>query len=215
MKQSLKSRYAVYAAAAACVLGMTFLQPIPVGAEELSGEYYEETYDQTEWTTEQEEETSEAVTEAVTARTGTYTIEDGWSIDDASSTQEKTVYRRSDAQGADYMSTITCSYLDTNYSVFEYEQLRDMLTNNLLYTNVNAQISTSAIYTDAKDYLYIILVDDTAQDYRDTYCYVVGDYRCFCVAIQEYRDEAEQLSAQEQKTPQEVGQTVAEKFVWN
>lgn len=155
---------------------------------------------------------TEAAQEALT---GTYTMESGWSADDSQSTSDKTVYKMDAFAGTENTSTITCSYLDTSYSVLEYEQLRDMLTNNLLYSNVNAQISTSAAYTDAKDYLYILIVDDSAQDYRNIYCYVVGDYRCFCVEVKEYRAEAEQLQAQELKTPQEAGQSAAQSFVWN
>lgn len=148
------------------------------------------------------------------AMTGTYTAPDGWSEDTDQSTQERTVYMPDGKGGEEGSSTISCSYLDTNYSVLEYEQLRDMLTNNLLYSNVNAQISTSAAYTKAKDYLYILIVDDSAEDYRDIYHYVVGDYRCFCVEVREYRAEAEQMAAAGQKTPQQAGQGVAEDFVW-
>ena len=157
-------------------------------------------------------EVNEAVSQPLT---GTYTAAAGWSVDDNASSSEKTVYKQDGYVGTEGTSTISCSYLDTNYSVLEYEQLRDMLTNNLLYSNVNAQISASAIYTSAKDYLYILIVDDTSQDFRTVYCYVVGDYRCFCVEVKEYRGEAEQLRAQEQKTPQEAGQSIAESFVWN
>jgi hypothetical protein len=148
------------------------------------------------------------------AMTGTYSAPEGWSVDDSAGSAEKTVYVSDASAGTESTSTITCSYLDTNYSVLEYEQLRDMLTNNLLYSNVNAQISASAVYTNAKDYLYILLVDDSSQDFRNIYCYVVGDYRCFCVEVKEYRTEAEQLRAQEMNTPQEVGQSLAESFVW-
>lgn len=147
--------------------------------------------------------------------TGTYTMEDSWVTDDAQCTEEKTVYKQADRLEQEETSVITCSYLDTNYSVMEYEQLRDMLTNNLLYSNVNAQISTSAAYTTDKDYLYILIVDDSSQNYRSIYHYVVGDYRCFLVEVKEDRTEAEQARAKEQKTPQEVGQSVAEEFVWN
>ncbi len=148
-------------------------------------------------------------------RTGTFTVEDGWAVDSSESTKDVTVYRQSAQMDAEETSTITCSYMDTNYSVLEYEQLRDMLTNNLLYSNVNAQISTSAVYTQAKDYLYILIVDDSAQSYRDLYYYVVGDYRCFSLEVKEYRAEAEQAKAAQLLTPQEVGQKAAESFVWN
>ena len=136
-------------------------------------------------------------------------------LDDGASTSEKNVYKQEGLQDQAETSAITCSYIDTNYSVMEYEQLRDMLTNNLFYSNVNAQISTSAIYTNNKDYLYILIVDNSSQDYRNIYHYVVGDYRCFLVEVKEYRAEADQAKAQEQKTPQEIGQKVAEEFVWN
>lgn len=147
--------------------------------------------------------------------TGTYTVGAGWSVDDYAGTSEKTVYKQDALLGTENTSTITCSYLDTNYSVFEYEQLRDMLMNNLIYSDVNAQISASAVYTKAKDYLYILTADDSAKDYRDLYYYVVGDYRCFCVEVREYRAEAEQAKALDQKTPQEMGQSVSEEFTWN
>lgn len=147
--------------------------------------------------------------------TGTYTVEDGWSEDIEASDEEMQVYKQTSFGDQENTSTITCSYLDTNYSVLEYEQLRDMLTNNLVYNNVNAQISTSAVYTKEKDCLYIVIVDDSAQEYREIYHYVVGDYRCFCVEVREYRTEAEAAKAQEIKTPQEVGQKMAEEFVWD
>lgn len=148
------------------------------------------------------------------ALTGTYSVEEGWSVDADASTDEETVYKKDDCVGVENTSTITCSYMDTNYSVLEYEQLRDMLTNNLLYSNVNAQISTSAIYTQEKDYLYIVIVDDSALEYKDVYHYVVGDYRCFCVEVREYRAEADQDVADGVKTPHEVGQKTAEEFTW-
>lgn len=147
--------------------------------------------------------------------TGSYTVVDGWSQDMEVSTDEVVVYYQDAYQDAAVTSTISCTYMDTNYSVLDYEQLRDMLTNNLLYSNVNAQISTSAVYTLAKDYLYIVLVDDSAEDYRDIYHYVVGDYRCFCVQVKEYRSEAAQAQALEQDTPQEAGRKIAESFVWD
>lgn len=155
-----------------------------------------------------------AQTEA-SQKTGTYTLASGWSVDNAASTQERTVYKQDAKADQENTSTITFSYLDTSFSVLEYEQLRDMLTNNLLYSNVNAQLSSSAVYTDAKDYLYILIVDDASAEYRDIYCYVVGDYRCFCVEVREYRSEADELRAQKIQTPQEVGQEAAEGFVWN
>ncbi len=208
------------------MIGIAGFTAIPVQADELSEEYFEEngwTEDEffsdkdvlTEVQADGASADAEENVEAPAALTGTYSIDSGWSADSSASTESQTVYKQDACLGVDGTSTITCSYIDTNYSVFEYEQLRDMLTNNLLYSNVNAQISTSAVYTDAKDYLYILIVDDTSQDYRNIYCYVVGDYRCFCVEVKEYRSEAEQLKAQELKTPQEVGQSAAEKFVWN
>lgn len=147
--------------------------------------------------------------------TGTYTVEDGWVQIPELGTDEETVYKQSGYETSDTTSTMTFSYLDTNYSVFEYEQLRDMLTNNLVYSNVNAQISASAVYTDAKDYLYILVCDDSAKDYRELYYYVVGDHRCFSIEVQEYRAEMEALKAADQETPGEAGQKIAQKFVWN
>lgn len=149
------------------------------------------------------------------ARTGSYTVGEDWAADEYASTQETSVYKKDGRLGEENTSTITCSYIDTNYSVLEYEQLRDMLTNNLIYSNVNAQISASAVYTNAKDCLYILTADDASQDYLEVYYYVVGDYRCFCVTVKEYRAEAEEARAQEAATPQEAGKSIAEGFVWN
>ncbi|MCD7715595.1 MAG: hypothetical protein LUG56_07025 [Lachnospiraceae bacterium] len=148
---------------------------------------------------------------------GTYTMEEGWTENDSLSSEDAAVYVEdayADTESPE-TSSISCSFLDTNYSRADYEQLRDMLTNNLLYSNVNAQITTSAVYTLAMDYLYIVLVDDSSEAYRDIYHYVVGDYQCFCVEVIEYRDEAEQDEAQDLDTPREIGQKVAEGFVWN
>ncbi len=227
MRKPVWEKYLCRTAGALGAVCMIFAlaYPVPAKAEEYYG-YEESGLPQTESALSEEypAETPESVAEGAedadtqetaAALTGTWTVESGWSVDSAASTQEQTVYKQDACIGAEATSTITCSYLDTNYSVYEYEQLRDMLTNNLLYSNVDAQISTSAVYTDAKDYLYIVLVDDTAQDFRCIYHYVVGDYRCFCVAVKEYRSEAEQLAAQELSTPREVGQAAAEKFMWN
>ncbi|MCD7762112.1 MAG: hypothetical protein LUI14_02735 [Lachnospiraceae bacterium] len=148
---------------------------------------------------------------------GTYTMEEGWTENELLSSDGVTVYVQdayADAESPE-TSLISCSFLDTNYSRQDYEQLRDMLTNKILYSNVSAQITTSAVYTLAMDYLYIILVDDSSAEYRTIYHYVVGDYQCFCVEVKEYRAEAEQAEAQEADTPQEIGQKIAEGFVWN
>lgn len=158
---------------------------------------------------------TEMISEDVQPLTGTYSMPAGWSLDSGASTTEKNVYKQDAYLTQTETSSISCSYIDTNYSILEYEQLRDMLTNNILYSNVNAQISTSAVYTMAKDYLYILIVDDSSQAYRSIYHYVVGDYRCFCVEVKEYRAEADAAKAQMQMTPQEAGQKIAEEFVWN
>lgn len=146
---------------------------------------------------------------------GTYTIAEGWILDEDTDEDEKKVYIQSAYVDAEETSTITCSYVDTNYSVLEYEQLRDMLTDNLFYNNMNAQISTSAVYTLEKDYLYILIVDDSSQEYRDIYHYVVGDYQCFLVEVHELRSEAEAAKVQDQDTPQDIGKKTAEEFTWN
>jgi hypothetical protein len=216
MVRDSRKKYTGWMVGLACMLSVTVVPAIAVNAEEDAGTSYGELYEDGTWTeTEAWTEEDGETVETAAPQMGTYVMAEGWSEDETLSTSETSVYKQTGMIGEAQTSTITCSYLDTNYSVMEYEQLRDMLTNNLLYSNVNAQISTSAVYTDAKDYLYIILVDDAAQDYRNTYCYVVGDYRCFCVTVQEYREEADQLTAQEQQTPREVGQSVAEQFVWN
>lgn len=197
------------------ITGMTAMASESFGYFDAAGNWIEGTPDLSADSEMFDSEYFAEQTEEAAKRTGSYTTADGWVVDDNASTEDNTVYKQEGYAGVDGTSTIACSYLDTNYSVLEYEQLRDMLTNNLLYSNVNAQISASAVYTDAKDYLYILLVDDAAQDFRNIYCYAVGDYRCFCVEVKEYRAEAEQLRAQGVKTPQEAGQGIAESFVWN
>ncbi len=162
-----------------------------------------------------DEDSAAAETESSTKIEGTYSVLSDWVLVDAQSTEAEKVYKQSGYEAAENTSTLTCSYLDTSYTVFEYEQLRDMLTNNLLYSNVDAQISTSAVYTDAKDYLYILTADDSTKEYRDIHYYVVGDLRCFCIEVREYRAEAEQMSAANQKTPEEVGLKTAQQFVWD
>lgn len=151
---------------------------------------------------------------ASTAMTGSYSVDSGWVKIEQKSDTEKDVYRQEASKDVEETSEITCSYLDTNYSVAEYEQLRDMLTNNLMYSDVNAQISTSAGYTDAKDYLYTLTADDSDKDYRDIYYYVVGDHRCFCVTVREYRKEAAQAESSDD-TPQAVGKKTAQEFTWD
>lgn len=148
-------------------------------------------------------------------RTGTWSVDSAWTQTKAEDAEERWTYRQSGMESVDATSTIVCSYLDTNYSVLEYEQLRDMLTNNVLYSNVDAQISTSAAYTDAKDYLYMVTVEPSEADYRDIYYYVVGDHRCFCVEVREYQAEADALTAAQQKTPAKVGEETAMKFTWS
>ena len=81
---------------------------------------------------------------ASTAMTGSYSVDSDWVRIEQKSDTEKDVYRQEASKDVEETSEITCSYLDTNYSVAEYEQLRDMLTNNLMYSDVNAQISTSS-----------------------------------------------------------------------
>ena len=90
-----------------------------------------------------------------------------------------------------------------------------MLTNNAVYSNADAQISTSTAYTDAKDYLYMLTVEPSGVDYQDIYYYVVGDRRCFCVEVREYQAEADALEAAQKKTPSQTGQDIAMKFTWN
>lgn len=224
MKRTVRMIGRKFAARTAAVLSLAVCLSAGTGsvlhAEEASG-YYDDAGNWIEDSYSEEagfdiftedETTLDAASDA--SLTGTYSVADGWSVDQEASTDEKTVYKKDSCMDADNTSTITCSYIDTNYSVLEYEQLRDMLTNNLLYSNVNAQISTSAIYTQEKDYLYIVIVDDSAMEYKDVYHYVVGDYRCFCVEVREYRAEAEQDMADGIKTPHEVGQKTAEEFTW-
>lgn len=174
--------------------------------------YEEDIYKEEIYNAEIPEESAE---ESAQLLTGTYSGASGWSVDTATSTGDATVYKSDVYSDTETTSTISCSYIDTSYSVIEYEQLRDMLSNSLLYENVNAQISTSAVYTDAKDYLYILLVDDSEQSYRDIYYYVVGDYRCFRVSVREYRAEAEELQNQGMSTPKDAGQSIAQTFTWN
>ena len=147
--------------------------------------------------------------------TGSWSVDSAWVQTKAEDEEERWTYKQSGAEAEEDTSTIVCSYLDTNYSVLEYEQLRDMLTNNAVYSNADAQISTSAAYTDAKDYLYMLTVEPSGVDYQDIYYYVVGDRRCFCVEVREYQAEADALEAAQQKTPSQTGQDIAMKFTWN
>ena len=147
--------------------------------------------------------------------TGSWSVDSAWVQTKAEDEEERWTYKQSGAEAEENTSTIVCSYLDTNYSVLEYEQLRDMLTNNAVYSNADAQISTSAAYTDAKDYLYMLTVEPSGVDYQDIYYYVVGDCRCFCVEVREYQAEADALEAAQQKTPSQTGQDIAMKFTWN
>lgn len=143
---------------------------------------------------------------------GTYSVDSDWVKIEEKCEDEIEVYRKTGYEDLEETSEITCSYVDTNYAIIEYEQLRDMLTNNLMYSNVNAQISTNAGYTEEKDYLYTLIADDKDKPYKDIYYYVVGDYRCFCVSVREYRVEK---TEEQEKMPQEIGKKIAADFIWN
>ena len=146
---------------------------------------------------------------------GTYTVPDGWSEDTSAETETGKVYKYAEKLEEETSSSITCSYMTTNYMIAEYEQLRDMLTNDIVYSRVNAQISTNASYTDNKDYLYILTADDASLDYREIFYYVVGDLRCFCVTVKEYRSEADEARSAQKATPEEAGKKIAAAFTWN
>ena len=145
---------------------------------------------------------------------GTYTVGENWSEDTDLSTETEKVYKKAEMLESDETSTISCSFIDTNYTAMDYEQLRDMLTNNLIYSSPNASISVSATYTDAKDYLYVLVADDSAQNYREIYYYVVGDMECFVAEVKEYREEAQAASENAEDTPEAVGAEIAKTFVW-
>lgn len=158
---------------------------------------------------EAEEETS-----AQLLMTGDYKVPEGWSEDSSSDSEITKIYKRSENLELDATSSITCSYIATNYSVFEYEQLRDMLTNDLVYSKVNADISSSCTYTDNKDYLFILTADDASRDYREIFYYVVGDMECFKVEVKEYRAEAKSAKEAQEKSPEDAGKEIAVKFTW-
>lgn len=145
---------------------------------------------------------------------GSYSVPEGWKQDFEMSASEKDCYVFSLENGQRSKSTISCTYIDTAYSVLEYEQLREMLMNNLLYSDSAAQITSSAGYTDAKDYLYILIADNSSAEYRDLYYYVVGDYRCFCVTLREYRDEACAFEGATAISPEQSATKLANSFVW-
>ena len=147
---------------------------------------------------------------ASTAMTGSYSVDSDWVRIEQKSDTEKDVYRQEASKDVEETSEITCSYLDTNYSVAEYEQLRDMLTNNLMYSDVNAQISTSAGYTDAKDYLYTLTADDSG---KDRHLLRSGRPRCFCVILKSEEEAAQAESSDD--TPQAVGKKTAQEFTWD
>ncbi len=145
---------------------------------------------------------------------GLYTVPEGWSEDTSRESETEKIYRYSEKLEEEDSSSITCSYMATNYTTTEYEQLRDMLTNDILYSRVSAQISTNAAYTDSKDYLYILTADDASLDYREIFYYVVGELKCFCVTVKEYRSEADEARAAQKSTPEEAGKQIASGFVW-
>lgn len=157
---------------------------------------------------------AEEETSAQMIVTGTYQVPEGWSEDIAETSDTQNVYKQSEYLDQEDTSVITCSYLATNYSVQEYEQLRDMLTNDMVYDKVNAKISSTCTYTDSKDNLFILTADDASKDYRDIVCYVVGDQECFVVEVKEYRAEAESARADKKKTPEEAAKEIASKFSW-
>ncbi len=150
----------------------------------------------------------------VSEEPGQYTVPDGWSEDTSAETETGKIYRYSEKLEEEASSSVTCSYMTTNYMTTEYEQLRDMLTNDIVYSRVNAQISTNAAYTDNKDYLYILTADDASLDYREIFYYVVGDLKCFCAAVKEYRSEADEARSAQRSTPEEVGKQIAAGFTW-
>lgn len=153
---------------------------------------------------------AEEETSAVLLAEGEYRVPEGWSEDSSGAKGQEKVYKRTEDLDLDETSTITCSYLETNYSVFEYEQLRNMLTNDLVYRDVDASISSNCTYTDSKDYLFVLTADDDAKDYREIYYYVVGDQECFLVEVREYRNEAQQ----QEQTPEDAGEEIASGFTW-
>lgn len=145
---------------------------------------------------------------------GQYPVPDGWSEDTSAETGTEKVYKYSEKLEEAGSSSITCSYMTTNYMTTEYEQLRDMLTNDIVYSRVNAQISTNASYTDNKDYLFILTADDASLDYREIFYYVVGDLKCFCAAVKECRCEADEARNAQKPTPEEAGKQIAAAFTW-
>ena len=145
---------------------------------------------------------------------GTYQVPDGWSEVTSASSEITKVYRPTENLELDASSEITCSYMATNYSVMEYEQLRDMLTNDMVYGKVGAEISSTCTYTDKKDNLFILTADDESKEYREIVYYVAGEKECFCVEVKEYRAEAESTAAAKKKTPEEIGKEIAAKFSW-
>lgn len=226
MKRAAERKWLGQAAGAAFLLGAVLCTaPVAgVSAEETAENLYQEeaaeSFYQEEAAVFEEggfgEDISLNVTEdSAGAQTGDYTVGAEWVLAEEAGDGEKWIYKKSGSEGLEDTSTLTCSYVDTNFSVLEYEQLRDMLTNNLVYSNVEAQVSTSALYTDAKDYLFILISDDAAQDFRSLYYYVVGDRRCFCVEVKEYRAEADSMRAAKQETPEEAGKKIAQTFTWN
>ena len=129
----------------ACAIGCG--QPCPVAfcaeAEQEDGsgneEYPEAVFDLQEYPVEIEEEEDVSQT-ADSLTTGNWSIPEGWeekSHVDAGF-GEVCVLRASGLSGADVTSEITCSYQSTIFSLAEYEQLREMLTNDVVYQNRNA-----------------------------------------------------------------------------
>ena len=202
--------------AAACGQNCPVVFCAEAGQEEWdwNEEYPEAVFDLPDDTAEMEADASQTVE---TLTTGNWTIPEGWeekSHVDAGF-GEVCVLRASGLSAADVTSEITCSYQSTIFSLAEYEQLREMLTNDVVYQNRNASVSTSCLYTDVQDNLFQIIADDSSQTYRDIFYYVIGSGKYFSVRVKEYRDEAEAAKAQERKTPSEAARLIAAGFVWN
>ena len=61
----------------------------------------------------------------------------------------------------------------------------------------------------------MLVADDSAQNYREIYYYVVGDLECFVAEVKEYRDEATAAQENMEDTPEAVGAEIARTFTWN
>ena len=142
-----------------------------------------------------------------------YSIPAGWQELPEAAAGGK-VYKQSASMQEPDSSQICCFQETTDYSLMEYEQLRGKLTDQVVYEDSSAVVSSTCTYTEAQDNLFVLTSDDAERPYRDIYYYIVRDYEYFCFHVREDRLEAEKAREQQIDTPEEAGRKMASQFTW-